>query len=524
MRRAFPPILELCDLIPCVPGCWSTMDDSEPQMDVYSGVRWSVVAKYGAQLVEVCASVFVARLVAPEAYGLVGMAIVITGFLQVFQSLGLGSALVQRKQISESLLSSLFFISLGIGVVTTAVLVCGAPLASWIYGDARVGPVVAVLGMSFLVSAPALVPSALLTRQLAFRQLAWIDIGVAALRSVVVLVLAFAGWHVWALVWSSIIGVAGRTVLSFLYTDWRPRWLFSRGEVRGVFGFGANLTGFSIVNYFARNADNFLIGTFLGATSLGHYSLAYRILMFPCEAITNTLGRVTFPAFSRMQDDDARLKAAYLRVCGVIALVTFPLMTGMAAVARPFVEVVLGPSWLPAVPLIWVLAPLGAVQSIGVTAGQLFLAKGRADWMFRWGVVAGTLYIGSFLVGLPWGMLGIAVSYSVTSLVLMTLGCHIAFKLVSGLRVRDLGETLLPYGISAAVMGILVAVCRVWASHIIGMREAIALPCCVLAGVISYTVMMLIARPPALYNLGRLFPPRWFALARTRTQRIGDTV
>ena len=273
----------------------SNQGQPEPKMDVYSGVRWSAVAKYGTQAVDVVTSIIVARIVAPEAYGLLGMAIIITGFLMVFQSLGFGSALIQRKEINDTLTSSLFFVSLAVCLGLAAGLVAVAPLCSWVYDDDRVGPIVAVSSLMFVFSSLSLIPSSLLTRRLAFQRLAWVDISVSAVRAVSAISLALAGWGVWALVWSSIAGSAVHALFLYMACDWRPRWLFSWSEVRGVFGFGANLTGCSIFNYFARNADNFIIGAFLGATPLGYYSLAYRILLFPCDSVTGVLTRVLFP-------------------------------------------------------------------------------------------------------------------------------------------------------------------------------------------------------------------------------------
>lgn len=496
--------------IPTASGSSGVGDNEGLAMDVYSGVRWSAVAKYGAQATTVVTSIIVARIVAPEAYGLLGMAFVITGFLRVFQSLGLGSALIQRKEINQLLLSSVFFVSVALGVAIATVLVCGAPLFSWIYGDARVGPIIVVLSLTFLISSPAMVPSALLNRRLAFQRLAWIDISVSVISGVSAISLAVVGWGVWALVWSAIAGIAVHTVLVFLVSQWRPRWSFSWPEVRSVFGFGANLTGFSIFNYFARNADNLIIGVFLGATPLGYYSLAYRILLFPREAVTGVLTRVLFPAFSRMQDDDARLKDAYLRVCGAIAFITFPMMLGMVAVAEFFVKVVLGEDWMPAVPLIMVLAPIGMVQTITSTYGQLYLAKGRADWMFRWGIVTGVSYTLSFVIGAQWGVVGVAVSYALTCCLLWIPGTIIPFRLVKGLAPKDLLVAVRPVLVASILMMLglkaLQAILITW-----NLNAGIMLVSNTVAGCLAYGLFTLVLYPTGYREFVRLLPGPLFA-------------
>jgi PST family polysaccharide transporter len=320
--------------------------------------------------------------------------------------------------------------------------------------------------------------------------------------------LAFAGYGVWALVAGSIAGTVTNTVLYHALCLWHPKLLFRWSDVRSVFAFGAHVTGFNFFNYFARNSDSAIIGAFLGAKPLGFYSLAYGIMLRPLDAVTNVLGAVLFPAFSRMQHDDARLKAAYLRACGAIAFVTFPMMLGLMAVAHPFVEVVLGAKWLPAVPLIVILAPLGAIQSIGQTANQLLLAKGRSDWYFRWGAVASVVYVCCFFAGLPWGVTGVAVSFLIASSALMVFGLWIASRFVAGLTLRDVGAELWPYARHSAIMAVLVAGCRA-GMEMLSVAPTVVLMVSVALGIATYTALAFAVKPSALHDLLALLPGGW---------------
>jgi PST family polysaccharide transporter len=477
-------------------------------MDVYSGVRWSAVATYGGQAVQLVTSIALARLLAPEYFGLLAMAQVFVGFAGTFSTMGFSQAIVQRKRITEELLSSLFFVTLAVGCLIAMVLACASPVFAWIYRSAEVTPIIATLSLTFILQAPCLVPAALLTRRLAFNRLAVIEISMAMLMAAAAITLAWFGWGVWALVWPTVAGPLIRMPMLYVASGWRPRPLFRWSEVRSVLNFGANLTAFSVLNYFASRSATFVIGAFLGATPLGYYSLAYGILLRPRDAVTSVLGRVLFPAFSRMQDDDTRLKVAYLRACGAIAFITFPLMLGMLVVARPFVEVVLGPKWLPAVPLICVLAPIGALLSIVSTVGQLFLAKGRADWMLRWEVFAALLRISAVLIGVRWGVFGVVVSSALALCVLSIPSFWVVFKLVDGLSLRDLFATLMPYTLSAGTMALLVAFSRI-ALETIQVEPAIILLTSVSLGVAIYAAIVLWARPAALHDLGRLLPGWW---------------
>ena len=485
-----------------------------PKMDVYRGVRWSAISGWGEHGIQFCVTIVLARLLLPHDYGLLAMATVFIGFLDVFSTMGFGKAVVQRREINNSLLSSLFYINLAIGGLLTIAGLAAAPLCAWIYRDPRVPPIMAALSLNFLLMAPAIVPQALLIRRMAFDRIACVQLSTKIIGGGLAIALAATGWGVWSLILPGLLfSLPLRTVLFFILSGWRPRMIFHWSEVRSVLSFGANLTGFAVFNYFARNADNFIIGAFLGARQLGFYSLAYGILLKPRDMVAHVLSRVLLPTLSRMQDDDARLKAAYLRACGAIAFVAFPMMLGLVAVAHLFVEVVLGEKWLPAVPLIYVFAPLGMIQPVWSTAGQLFLVKGRADWQFRWGVVSGSLIMCSFVIGLPWGVLGVAVSYTLTCLMLAVPGFWIPFRLVSGLKLRDLASTLLPYSVCSGIMALVVVGAQLAAKQA-GVVDSVNLMLSVVLGVIVYVILVFLVRPPALSDLRKLLPNSWQAAVR----------
>ncbi len=151
--------------------------------------------------------------------------------------------------------------------------------------------------------------------------------------------------------------------------------------------FSLNLSGFGIVNYASRNADNLIIGRVLGSIQLGYYQMAYNLMLAPIQNISSVISQVAYPAFSRIQDDNERFRSAYVRSCALIALVTFPVMAGLAVIADPLVRVILGSKWIGAIRIFEILAPVGLLQSVQTTVGQIYTAKARTDWMFRWGLV-----------------------------------------------------------------------------------------------------------------------------------------
>ena len=395
-----------------------------------SGVKWSTVSQVSRQGTMLLTTIILARLLTPSDFGLVGMAMVVIGFIEMFKDLGTSAAIIQKKEIPESLLSSIFWVNAGFGILSMAVLFFGAPLGGLFFHEHLVIPILRVLSFGFFISCISILQKAILERSLAFHTLAKIEITAVACGSVTGVGLALLGARVWSLVFQSLTTVLVTTILLWLSSPWKPKWVFYWQEVRSISSYSLNLVGFKIFNYFARNMDYLLIGRYLGALELGYYTLAYRILLFPLQNISGVVVRVMFPVYSSIQDDNLRFSRAYLKVAATIALITLPMMMGVFALARPFVLSVFGEQWRPVILLIMILAPIGMIQSVGTTVGAIYLAKGRTDWMFRWGIVAGLFLMIAFVIGLHWSIMGVAAAYAIASLILFYPSFAIPFTLI----------------------------------------------------------------------------------------------
>lgn len=406
-----------------------------------SSVKWSTVSQAGRQIMQFVTTAILARLLSPADFGLVGMATIVTGFIWLFQDLGTASAVIQRKHSSESLLSSIFWMNVGFGLLGMLALLIVAPLAASFYQEPRITVILRVLSVTFLLSGVTTLQKALLERELAFAKLAKIEISATLAGSAIGISLAVLGWGVWALVYQALTVVVVTTILIWMKTFWQPKIMFNWNELKKVSSYSLNLTGFSIFNYFSRNADYLLVGKFLGTQELGYYTLAYRLMLYPLQNISAIANRVLFPVFSRVQDDNSKFSSAYLKIVSSIAILTFPLMIALWGVAEPFVMTIFGRQWQPVSWLLLILAPVGLLQSIGTTVGLLYQAKGRTDWMFRWGVFAGIVFITSFVIGLHWGIIGVAGAYTIANVTLTYPGFAIPLRLIE-LRVVDLGKAL----------------------------------------------------------------------------------
>ncbi len=465
-----------------------------------SGVKWNFVSQGGQQVAQLFTMVVLARLLPPSDFGLLGMAAVILGFVSIFKDLGTAAAVIRSRVFEPGLLPTIFWANVGMGALGTLLLVCTAPAIAAFYREPALTSITCALALGFFISGLSNLHKALLERKLAFRILAGVELASVVAGAIVGVCAARSGLGVWSLVAQQLTNITLMTVLLWIFEEFKPSMTFSWPALSGVSGFSLNLTGFNVFNYMVRNADNLLIGRFLGPFPLGIYALAYRIMLYPLQSVTTVISRVMYPVYSCMQDDDARFRAAFARTGGLIALVTFPLMMGVCVLAEPFILVVFGPRWGRVIPLIRILAPVGMIESVAATCGAILQTKGRTDVMFKWGVFSGVIVVSAFVVGLHWGLLGVTAAYAIVSILLTLPFLIISLRLLD-MRLRELFSPLARPLIVSLVMAIgLVTLDKVL--HLTS--DSLLLGVLVLAGVLLYTAMSWIFNRPQLLDALRL--------------------
>ena len=426
---------------------------------VVTGASWSALSRAGLQVFSVISATVLARFVSPRAYGLAGMAQVVIGFAALFGNIGASNAIIREKDLDDDLLTSVFWLNLAMGVCVTLACWLSAPFVAKFYNEPALPAIFRALGLYFAISATSSMHGTLLNRNFQFARLAAADLLAGAASLVVGIVSAVLGAGVWSLVTGALASAVVASILLVALHPWRPAMRFSRRRLGPIFSFGLNLSGFNLVNYFSRNADNLLIGKYLGAIPLAYYNWGYTLMLYPLQAISWTLGRVLFPAFAQMQDDPERFRRAYLRACSTIAFVTFPLMAGLTVVAPEFIVVLLGPKWRPVAPVLRILAPVGMVQSVNTTVGHIYTAMGKTDLMLRWGLVFTGITVTGFVIGLHWGILGVASSYAIVTLLTLAPTLWIPFRLIR-LRIWDFWIALWPITRATAAMAVATAAFR----------------------------------------------------------------
>ncbi len=370
-----------------------------------------------------------ARLLTPQDFGLIAMVTVVTGFVMMFKDMGLSMATVQRAEINHGQISTLFWINVVLSIGVMLVIAALAPAIAWFYNEPRLTWITLALAGAFIFSGLTIQHQALLRRQMRFRSLAVVEIISILVGILAAIIAACYGAGYWSLVIMQLAGAIAGMIAVWVACGWRPGLPKRRSGVREMLAFGGNLTGFNFLNYFGRNADNLLIGKFWGSGSLGIYSKAYGLLMLPLQQIRQPITSVAIPTLSRLQDDPEQYRRYYYRAISTIAFITMPLVAMLAVLSEEIIRIVLGEQWTGAAIIFKILAVAAFRQPVTGTTGWVFISLGQTKRMMYWGLIAVPITVLSFLVGLPWGPVGVATSYTLCTLFALTVpGLLFAFR------------------------------------------------------------------------------------------------
>jgi len=355
------------------------------------------------------------RLLTPGDFGLVAMVTALTAFVLLFRDSGLSTATIQQPHITQQQVNSLFWVNAGIGLLAMLGTMALAPAVAWFYKEPRLGAIVAVSSTGLFIGGLGVQHQALLSRRLRFKALAVADTASTLLAAAAAVVAALAGLRYWALVIMQITLLSSYALVCWIACSWRPSMPQLHPEAMPMLRFGKNLTGFSVLNYFARNLDNVLIGHVWGPVQLGFYAKAYQLLLLPLGQLNSPMQSVALPALSRLQHEPERYRAAYISAIRLLGLVTMAMTGYMLVTADWLIPFILGAQWRPAVGMYRWLAITGLLQPIANSTGWLFMSQGRGRDMFRWSIISTVLIVGSILGALPFGATAVAASYSLTT-------------------------------------------------------------------------------------------------------------
>lgn len=369
-------------------------------------------------LLGMASTVILARLLVPRDYGLIAMVTSITGFIALFKDLGLSNATIQRLEITHAQVSFLFWVNCALSLAIALVVAAAAPVIAWFFHEPRLVWITLLLSTNFVFSGLTVQHQALLRRQMQFKTLTVIDAASVATGIAVGVGMALLGCGFWSLVGVRSTTSAVNCMLVWTKCDWRPA-KFKRGVgARPMVSFGRNLTGFNLLNYFTRNFDNVLIGRVLGSGPLGFYSKAYGLVLLPISQIAAPLSAVLLTGLSRLQDKPLEFANLFLNALRSLTLVSVPIVVFSFFFAPDVVLVLLGQRWGRVAPVFQLLAPAAVLGTIGFVPHWLCQSLGRTSRQLRYGLVAAPISVAGFLIGIRWGIEGVAASFSLTFVVL----------------------------------------------------------------------------------------------------------
>ncbi|MGE5148977.1 MAG: lipopolysaccharide biosynthesis protein, partial [Rhodospirillaceae bacterium] len=378
----------------------------------------------GGQMVRVLGQmatlVVLARLLPPSAFGLLAMVAAIGLVLDLVKEFGLSSATIQKSNINHAQVSTLFWVNAVVGAVLAALLFLAAPLIARFYGQPELEDIARWLSIGFLASGLTVQHWALLRRQMRFVAIAGMETTADLASFAVSITLAASGAGYWALVVQRLIPPVLILLASWALCRWRPSRPTRAAGVRSLLGFGAGVTVSQLAGAFARSVDQILIGWLWGPAVLGLYERTTRLLLVPINTINAPIYAAAMPALSRVVDDPARYRSMFGQVMQKLGLLTMPTFALAAVTADWVVEILFGPSWHQAIPLVALFSVSATFLPALMACGLLYLTQARTADMLQATLLDAVVAVAAILAGLPWGVTGVAASIAIVGLVIRT--------------------------------------------------------------------------------------------------------
>jgi len=417
------------------------------------GLLWSLIERGGTQLIHLIISIILARLLLPEEFGLIAILAVFISVSQQFVNAGFSQALIQKQDATIIDESSVFYFNILLSLLMAAILYLIAPFIAEFYGFPLLEPIGRVLSFNVILGAFGIVHVTLLTKHLKFKTQLIISLICTVLSGAIGITLALRGFGVWSLAAQSVSATLTRTVLLWFLHDWRPDWIISIDSLRHMFPFGSRLLLSGLLDTVFRSSYTLIIGKLYSARDLGFYSRAEQIQKIPVHNLAAAVGRVTFPAFASVQKDKARLKRGVRKAVMALALINFPMMIGLAVVAKPLILVLLTEKWLPSLLFLQLFCVLGLLYPLHSINLNVLKAQGRSDLFLRLEIIKKVPLLVAIAITYRWGISAIISGAIVVSFFGYYINAYYTDKLIGysfSEQLKDIGPTLL----IASMMGV----------------------------------------------------------------------
>ena len=429
--------------------------------------------------------IILARILAPHDFGLLGIALLTMATLETFSQTGFQAALIQKKEDIKSHLDSAWTVLILRGFILFAILYFIAPYAAVFFNAPEAKPIIQVIGFAILLQAFTNIGVIYFQKELEFNKEFIYQFAGTLADFIVAVSAVLILRNVWALVFGLLAGNAARFIVSYLIHPYRPHLSSDLGKAKDLFGFGKWIFGSSILVFLITQGDDIFVGKLLGVTALGFYQLAYRISNMPATEITHVISQVTFPAYSKLQEDISKLREAYLKVLQVTAFLSFPIAGLIFVLAPDFTMIFLGEKWMPMVPAMQVLALWGLIRSIGATT-IIFQSVGKPEISTKLQFARLILLvIIIYPLTIKWGILGASLAVLLSILPVEPFTFYLTIKIIK-CRVWEFGKLIALPLIGVAIMSAALLASKFFIFSSTGLFSFFAL---VVIGLVVYVII-----------------------------------
>lgn len=419
------------------------------------GVAWSGIEKIASGGVQFLANIILARLLTPEDFGLIAIIAIFIQIAQVFIDSGFTNALIQRKNRTANDYSTVFIFNLLIAILLYILLYFTAPIISHFFKNSELTSLTRVIGLNLIIGSLSSVQLTKLSIELRFKIQAIISLLSSILSAVISIYLAYSGFGIWSLVILSLSNFTIQTILIYSLVRWFPSINFSKESFKNLFGYSSKILGTSIISLMYKNIYPIVIAKLFNPIDLGYFNRADTYAMYPSTIIGSIMSKVSFPIFSKIQDDNKKLITAYSNYIIYSSLVIFPLMVYMIALAKPLTLLVLTEKWLPMVPLLQILCLDWMTDHLSKINLNILYVKGRSDLALKLEIIKKIIAISIFIISIFWGLIGICWGRAIYGVIAVYINSYYTDKLI-GIKIScQLNDIFIPFTF-AILSGIIV--------------------------------------------------------------------
>jgi len=443
-----------------------TLGGTELRRRAVKSTAWFGVTRIGVQVSSWLVTIVLARLLTPGDYGLFAMALSILAFVEIFQEFGLGAAIIQRQQVTREQLNGVFWIVVGASALLTAFVFLTADVAGAFYAEPQLPALLRVLSVAFLLNSFGMVPQTLLTKEIHLHRRSIAEAAGVLVSIPVALALAYRGYGVWALIFGHVARSVALNIALAVLARWVPGLSVTFRGMREFMKFGLQIFGGRVIATLSSALNIAIVGRMLGGRAVGLYSMGHGLADGPHRISTSVINQISFPIFSKIQDDRATLTRYFLKISKYLAIISLPLQVGIALVAAELVPIVLSPSWNEMIGILQIFALGGIAAVLPLPSAPLLQARGRPEVAVRFGWISGAAVAVALLFGATFGLQGAAVAWLVAYVPSRSILLLLALREL-GLSVQDyLRQLLSPFLATGAMAFSVLVVARMLTSDV----------------------------------------------------------